>query len=128
MNSIDWVFESDHDGEMKIGDQLTNSGFFGVQVGNKINLAYDATELNHITQILEKKYFIEHFPNNKHEPTDYDFFLKIHDDYIISPYNHIGTQSVLFDLEPFDNLIYLPSLEIAKKYLKIKKIHNSYVI
>jgi len=128
LNSIEWVFENDHDGEMKIGDQLTNSGFFGVQIGNKINLAYDATELNHITQLLEKKYFIGNFPNKKHNINNYDYFLNIDNDYIISPYSHIGKQSVLYDLEPFNNLLYLPSIEIAKKYLKIKKIYNSYII
>ena len=124
LKQINWEFEHDHDGEMKIGDQLTNAGYFGVQVGNKIDLGFDATEPNHITQLIEKKYYNDKSPFGKY----YDIGLleKLYPtnkmDIIISPYKHIGEQYTFIDIEPFNGLIYLPSLEIAKKYIKINNI------
>jgi hypothetical protein len=111
---------------MRIGDQLTNAGFIGVQVGNKINLGYDCDEPDHITQIIEKKFFPEKrlrekflanedpFPLLTLVDAKEDFFL------IKSPYGHIGFQNFIVDIEPFDGLIYRPSLEIAKKHIKLK--------
>lgn len=116
LKSIDWEFNSDHDGEMKIGDQLTNAGYFGVQIGNKIDLGYDAREENHISQLLEKKYSPNTHPIKK--IIEYDFFNGKEEfltEYIISPFSHIGSQNVFKDIQPFDGLIYLPSLDIAKK-------------
>ena len=130
LNDIKWEFNGDHDGEMKIGDQLTKAGYFGVQVGNKINLGYDALEPNHITQLMEKKYSKETFPLKKHLD---DIFDKLGDsifsESIESPFRHIGKQNLGIDLEPFDGLIYAPSIEIAKKYLHIENNnYNTYIL
>lgn len=134
LNKINWEFNDDHDGEMKIGDQCSAAGYVGVQVGNKINLAYDSTEPNHITQLLEKKYYPGFNPFGKHtenvpdvfedyiEKLDDEFILK---ETIVSPYPHIGEQNVIIDLEPFNGLIYFPSLETANKYSLVKTYkHN----
>ena len=130
LNDIDWDFNDDHDGEMKIADQLTNAGYFGVQIGNKINLGYDALEENHITQIMELKYSKETHPNEKFKD---DIFKTlngdIYNEFIVSPYPHIGIQNLGIDLEPFDGLLYLPSVDIAKKYLQIENNdYNSYIL
>lgn len=122
LNKIDWQFDDDHDGEMKIGDQCAATGYIGVQVGNKINLGYDVMEPYHITQLLEQKYYPELHPFGK---INGDIFRKyfesmsnkdILEENITSPYSHINTQNVFIDIEPFDGLIYLPSASEAKKY------------
>jgi len=123
LKKIDWQFEDDHDGEMKIGDQCTAAGYVGVQVGNKINLGYDATEPYHITQLLELKYNPELHPSGKYQNLDIFYYYltrlpkeSILEEDIISPYPHIGKQNTFIDIEPFNNLIYYPSLPLAKKY------------
>lgn len=133
LNKTVWEFDHDHTGEMRIGDQITQAGYFGVQVGNKLTLGFDSTEKDHITQLLEKKYFPQKSEMGKYDLHQYDYFLnnidEIKSDYIVSPYNHIGKQNVLIDIEPFDGLIYNPSLEIAKKCVDIIDIgHNTYII
>lgn len=130
LNDIDWVFNDDHDGEMKIGDQLTSAGYFGVQVGNKINLGYDALEPQHITQLMEIKYSESTFPFGKQTGDIFvDLGEKIYIETIHSPYHHISTQNLGIDLEPFDGLLYAPSIEIAKNYLQIKtNNYNSFMI
>jgi hypothetical protein len=128
LKEIDWSFSDDHDGEMKIANQLTSAGYFGVQVGNKLNLAFDSTELNHITQLIEKRFFPDKSPFGKYERSSFSFFEEemieneIEFFNITSPFIHIGIQNIIKDIEPFDKLIYLPSLEISKKYLPIKDI------
>ena len=131
LKEIKWEFNDDHDGEMKIGDQCTSAGYIGVQVGNKIDLGYDATEPSHITQLLEQKYYPELHPFGKYNCDSPDFFYHhmnkldkqtILNEIIISPYSHIGQQNVLIDIEPFHNLIYYPSLSIAKKYSLVKEL------
>ncbi len=134
LKQIEWEFNDDHDGEMKIGDQCTAAGYVGVQVGNKINIAYDATEPYHITQLLEQKYYPEFHPFGKyHELSPDTFFFSftrlsdevVLNETIVSPYPHIGEQNVFIDIEPFDGLIYYPSLETAKKYSLVKEYpHN----
>jgi len=123
LKKIDWQFDDDHDGEMKIGDQCTAAGYVGVQVGNKINLGYDATEPYHITQLLELKYNPELHPSGKYQDLDIFYYYltrlpkeSILEEDIISPYPHIGKQNTFIDIEPFNNLIYYPSLPLAKKY------------
>jgi len=125
LNQISWEFHDDHDGEMKIADQLTSAGFFGVQAGNKINFAYDVMEHNHITQLMELKYSHHTFPYGKHLTDIFDYSDEsIYSEFIYSPFNHIGRQNLGIDLEPFDGLIYLPSVYIAKKYLSV--YYNEY--
>lgn len=130
LNDIAWEFNDDHDGEMKIGDQLTSAGYFGIQVGNKINLGYDVLEPNHITQLMELKLSEQTFPFGKQNDDvikslgDKIFTLSIN-----SPYPHIGSQNIGVDLEPFDKLIYAPSVKIAEKYLQIKNNgYNSFTL
>lgn len=131
LKQIEWEFNDDHDGEMKIGDQCTTAGYIGVQVGNKIDLGYDATEPYHITQLLEKKYYPELHPFGKYHCDSPDIFYyymtrlsqeTILEEVIVSPYSHIGEQNVFIDIEPFHNLIYYPSLSIAKDHLLVKEL------
>lgn len=130
LNQIDWQFEHDHDGEERIGDQCASVGYVGVQVGNKIDLAYDATEPYHITQLLEQKYHPEFHPfekYNEHSPDMFYFYLtrlnegEIFNETIVSPYSHIGEQNVFIDIEPFHGLIYHTSLDTAKKYSLVEE-------
>lgn len=123
LNKIDWQFDDDHDGEMKIGDQCAATGYIGVQVGNKINLGYDVMEQYHITQLLEQKYYPEKHPFGKYDDSDIFFYLftrlnekTILEENITSPYPHINTQNTFIDIEPFNGLIYLPSVSESKKY------------
>lgn len=127
LNEINWEFNSDEEGEMFTANQLTSAGYFGVQVGNKINLGYDAFEPFHITAILENRFSNSSFPDGK---INFDCFKDFKIDQLIeSPYEHIGIQAVLQDLEPFDKLIYYPSLEIAKQYVQIKNTgFNSFTL
>lgn len=138
LKQIEWIFNDDHDGEMRIGDQCTSVGYIGIQVGNKLDLAYDSTELNHVTQILEKKFFpnknlldkfniteLNFFDNLYHSITDAD----INSSFIESPNSHIGVQNIFIDMEPFNNLIYYPSLDLAKKCGIAKEIkYNIYIV
>jgi len=122
-----WNFESDHDGEMKIGDQISNAGYLGIQVGNKISLGFDVLETNHITQLLEQKYFPNKFPNGKYSLNEQDYFSEnenyLIDDFILSPYYHIGQQNIIKDLQPFDLLLYLPNnrSNIKHEFLKYNR-------
>lgn len=131
LKQIDWEFTDDHDGEMKIGDQCTAAGYVGVQVGNKIDLGYDATEPYHITQLLEQKHYPEMHPFGKYNCDSPDIFYylltrlpkeRILEEVIVSPYPHIGEQNVFIDIEPFHNLIYYPSVSLAKKYGMCKQL------
>lgn len=128
LNKIDWQFEHDHDGEERIGDQCSSTGYIGVQVGNKINLGYDATEPYHITQLLEKKYYPELHPFGKiHDDVFRRYFEQLSNEdilneNIVSPYSHINTQNVFIDIEPYDGLIYQPSVVEAKKYSLCKTL------
>jgi len=131
LKQIEWEFTDDHDGEMKIGDQCTAAGYVGVQVGNKIDLGYDATEPYHITQLLEQRFYPELHPFGKYHCDSPDIFTylltrlpkeRILEEVIVSPYPHIGEQNVFIDIEPFHNLIYYPSLSIAKKYFLSKEL------
>lgn len=125
--SINWEFNGDHDGEMRIGDQLANAGWIGVQVGNKLNLGYDVDEENHVTQLLERRFYPGKSNREKFD-VDADPFKSMVDEWIISPYGHIGRQHIS-DIEPFDGLIYRTSLELAKQYLKVKDYgHDTYCI
>lgn len=121
-----WEFNHDHVGEMLIGDQLTKAGYFGVQVGNKINLGYDALEAGHITTLLELYYSPESYPFGK---ITGNCFQSFEDRIIESQFEHIGKQRVLFDLEPFDKLIYYPSLDIARQYVNVSNTrYDSFVV
>jgi len=124
LDKINWEFNSDHDGEIKIADQLTSAGYFGVQVGNKLDLGYDSLDADstHITCELEKKFFPEKKFIEKFDEKEFDIFRKILKDgdlsntIVKSRLPHISDQNYIIDLEPFDRLVYRPSLDIVKKY------------
>lgn len=136
LEKANWEFKSDHDGEMKIGFQLARTDYVGIQIGNKLDLGFDAFEKNHITQILENKYFSP--TDNYFIYEEFDYFRNLHKNLskrkinkenIFSPFKHIGKQNVFIDLEPYDNLIFIETLDVAKKYLEIDKIYkDTYVI
>jgi len=125
---INWKFDSDHLGEMSLANQFLDAGFFGIQVGNKINLAYDALEENHISQLLELKYFDQthlrkKFTLDENEKLNNTFqrYLDNNDDiYLTSPIKHIGKRNIITGIEPFDNLIFDKSVNIAKENCEIK--------
>jgi len=128
LSKIDWQFNSDHDGEMRIGDQLSSTGYFGIQIGNKINLGYDVDEPDHITQIMENTFFPDHL-KKIFCPIEFHYFDNLeHDRELVSPWGHISNQKVLSDLEPFDNLIYYPSLETAKQYCNIEERNGAHIL
>lgn len=110
---VKWVFDSDHDGEMRIADQFLEAGFITVQAGNKINIAYDAFEPDHITVLMES------FLSNKYNEEDLLSRLRvgdISDMNIVSPYGHIGTRNIIRDIQPYHGLIYDRAVELAKTY------------
>ena len=136
LRSIDWEFKSDHDGEMKIGFQLAETGTIGIQVGNKLDLGFDSFERGHITQMLEKAYFSTDDPHFIYNEFDYfkkllenSNFIKIKRSNIVSIYKHIGKLNIFRDIQPFDGLIFNPSLSVAKKNLKLLKLFKqTYVL
>lgn len=154
LKEIKWNIKNDHHGEMILGKELSEI-CIGIQIGNKINYAYDNVgspplidherakkrhAYNHITSMLEKKYF----PNKKgclfYEPNEYSYFENLIDDLnieeiensnIIHTMDHIGKQNIFYDIQPFNNLIYGNSVNLAFKNLNnnnIKKILNFYVL
>ncbi|GAG85146.1 unnamed protein product, partial [marine sediment metagenome] len=110
-------------GEVLLAEQFLSAGFFGIQVGNKINIAYDALEKNHITQLLEIKYFGKDHLLKKFTPEeDIEFNELLNkyledgiNEYIESPYGHIGKRNIITQLEPFDGLIFDKSADIARE-------------
>jgi hypothetical protein len=128
LNKTRWEFEHDHEGEMRIGDQITEAGYFGVQVGNKINLGYDALESGHITQLIEMRFSMSTFPFGKFYNA-INVLESVEEQSVISDYLHIGEQRLFEDLEPFDGLVYFPSLEIAKQHVSvIDRGNNTFTI
>lgn len=107
--SINWQFNSDHDGEMRIADQFLDAGFISVQAGNKIDIAYDAFEPDHITVLMERFLKNENLLQRLIDQNIHDMNLK-------SPYGHIGTRNIIRDLQPFHGLIYDKAVELAKSY------------
>jgi len=135
LSQTNWQFNSDHNGELRIADQITSVGFFGVQVGNKIDLAYDALDENSsgTQSLLEKMFFPEKKFLNKFELHELDYFTKqmkelTHEQIqnsepLISNWSHIQPQNIYTDIEPFNGLIYRPSINIAKNNVELKEIY-----
>ena len=118
LSKINWQLDSDHDGEMRIADQFLDAGFITVQAGNKINVAYDAFEPDHITVLMEK------FLNSKYSEEDLlDRLIdqNINDMNLQSPYGHIGTRNIIKDVQPYHGLIYDKAVELAKSYKLAKE-------
>ena len=132
LESIEWEFSDDHDGEMKTGDLLANAGWIGVQVGNKINLGYDVLEHNHIIPVVEKTYSPETYPygkiNHDHFQLFIDSLINQHpdpfhlDEYkdksleVWCPDPRICSKHIFKELFVFDQLLYDGSVQTAKQY------------
>lgn len=152
-----WNFASDHEGEMGFGRKLVEeAGCVGVQVGNKLNLGFDSlgnppllppaqaqrrSNYQHISHLLEASYFPSKqglAPYHGNETTFFEQLFARSDatarkaQKIRSPFRHIGVQNVFYDLQPFNDLLYAPSLELAQKYLGERSLQhvdgNIYVI
>jgi hypothetical protein len=125
LSSIKWEFKDDHDGEMKICQQMLEAGFYSAQIGNKLDVGYDVFETNHIAQLIEIKMYGENHLLVKFNENDLNFFRdeinKGRQDKwnIISPSPHIGARNAIFDIEPFHGLLYDQSVELAKKYTNV---------
>jgi hypothetical protein len=151
--NMDWQFNSDHEGEMNFGDMIANQGYIGIQIGNKLNYAYDSKgdppppnsiptsgNIDHITHYLEKKYFNEKKLYYKYSQDEFNTLLEIYNNninnildskfYINSIHSHINIQHDFIDIEPFDKLIYHTSLNNCYTYLSdyVKHIGNNIFI
>ncbi|KKN70796.1 hypothetical protein LCGC14_0426880 [marine sediment metagenome] len=130
LKDIKWNFNSDHDGEMNLGQQFLAAGYFGAQVGNKFDFAYDALEYSvhfkghHICHIMEKEQFNsapgKKISYEKREMINKKILGKLHkeDDSVIvtSPIPHIGQRRLVSQLQPYNGLILDIGSEIAKPY------------
>ena len=137
LKSFIWIFNSDHDGEMEFADNFVRAGYIGLQIGNKMNYAYDslgdpvpegaiptAGNFNHITHILEKAFFPDKKLLRPFNPDEYSLLEDYYNDisgnlekyYLKSPCEHIGIQNAFIDIEPFNALIYYPSLFLCQRY------------
>lgn len=134
LQSIKWEFDHDHDGEMKTGDLLSAAGWIGVQVGNKMNLGYDALEHHHIIAMVEKEFSPKTFPHGKIDIDHFQCFIDalrsghpdpFHCDSSFNDYNlcvwcedpGIYSRNVFTQLFCFDQLVYGGwSTETAKTY------------
>jgi len=138
LKKLDWHagFTDDHGGEMWFCKALAATGTVGVQVGNKLNLAYDnvgvpplapgatsRTNYHHITELLETKYFPALRGTLPFNATNVNFFERLWTDAspaerkaetVPSPHRHLGTLSVFKDLQPFNSLVYGPTLAAAR--------------
>jgi len=147
LKKIDWNFNSDHEGEMVTGDLLVEqTGCIGIQIGNKINFAYDTlgtppligmdrainrSNYNHITQLLENKFFSNKNGIDNFEKEEYLYFEKLYNNLnsnerdllnITSPFSHIPSLNIFSDIQPFNNLIYGKSVANA-----IEKFSNNVI-
>ena len=131
LKEIDWRFNSDHEGEMNLGEQFLTAGYFGAQVGNKIDTAYDALDNqghgdgDHVSSLMEKL-----FRNNlkeKFTQKDKDDLndtlisnLMIRDDSMVirSLHAHIGERKIISQLQPFNGLVFDKSIQIATSHIE----------
>jgi len=142
LRQIDWQFNSDHDGEMRIAKQFLDKGFFGAQVGNKIDIAYDALECggcfegDHISSIFERWALGPDTSRKLDENTASTLNARLladldagRDHVITSPFSHIGSRKVIKDLEPFHGLLYDQSVDLAKKTATVlSKPHGVHIL
>lgn len=120
LKKLKWDFYSDHDGEMELAPTLIRAGYFAAQVGNKIDVAYDALEAgqfgvgDHISSILAKKFSWE--PSKRNEINEYLIQKLLNNDdteFVTSPYNHIGRRNVVSQIQPFNGLVIDTGLGLA---------------
>src|SRR5690606_38696925 len=112
LKKLNWEFSSDHDGEMTLAPTFLRAGYFAAQVGNKIDIAYDALEAgqfgigDHISAIFSKEIS---FDINRRNEINKTLFGKLIDgedvDLVTSPYKHIGKRKVVSQIQPFNGLV-----------------------
>lgn len=135
LQKINWMMTGDHDGEMRIADQFVAAGYFGAQVGGKITVGYDSLQKDHITQLLERKYFrstnfrrvfsadeVERFESFMLEAWRLDKSTQT--DVIVSPFAHIGQRNLILDIQPLHGLVYDNSLSIAQECVDVEMHHG----
>lgn len=140
LSAIEWYFNSDHEGEMSIADNCVKAGFWGTQIGHKIDIAYDPQldmavlkklcgtpmplrqmEIDVLNGPVEKilpihtkilQNFWKEFSSN---------YLKdiVYAKSIINPNIEIGF-NIHLEIQPYDGLIYNKSLLIAEKEVHIQ--------
>lgn len=138
---IRWEMNSDHDGEMKIADQITAAGYFGVQIGHKIDFAYDSLQKDHITQLWERGGFPEKNLREKFTQCEIDAlhneifsalwspqFSAIGHLKIRSPFAHIGERDLLTQVQPIHGLVYDRSVSTAQRCMKVNRCGTIYWI
>ena len=131
IKDIDWKFNSDHEGEMNLAEQFLAAGYFGAQVGNKIDTAYDAIDNqghgdgDHISSLMEKK-----FGHELSAKYTWQEKLKLNSllidclkegkdkGSVTSSHKHIGERKIISQLQPFNGLIYDKSAEIAAPHME----------
>lgn len=124
LRKVNWRFNDDHAGEMDTGDQFVEAGFFGVQVGNKFDVAYDAIGGTGPGEYMEAHFFgPEHCPK-KFQPGEVDPVnarLRVAlESGEIERFN-VGTYNLVSHLEAFHGLIYDRSLLIAEQSAPVGK-------
>lgn len=142
LEKIKWNFTDDHDGEMNIADQCTDAGFFGVQIGHKIDVAYDPEfwELKWprvCGNPMPYEYFEKHMFGADHleklfstgdiRLMEEQYMPKLKNDWVwndILSSPELGIPAlqrynVCLEMQPYHGLIYNPSLHIAEKHVKI---------
>lgn len=132
LDNIDWEFGSNIDPEMELADRFVEAGFYGAQVGNKINVAFDALTNHgfytgdHVTALMSKLLgcgLDNPFTDQKTKEI-HSFLvgkLKSRSDslFVQSPFDHIGKRHVISQLQPFHGLIYDKSLPLVPNmYIK----------
>ena len=161
LERIRWQFRSDHEAEMTFARKLVReAGCIGLQVGNKLNLGFDTlgdppllpleearqrSNYQHVTHQLEARYFPNKRGIEPFHPSEFHFFEELlakreadgvpraaQAEVVISPFRHIGVQRVFYDLQPFNDLLYAPSLELARQQLGERAVRqvggNVYVL
>lgn len=128
---ISWKLKDDHNGEERIANQFLRAGYYGIQVGNKIDVAYDSLENgglgvgDGIISSFEKKFFKEKnlvlpFTEEESRAFNRDLWQSIKDRNVgmwdaTSPYRHIQTRNFITELQGLDGQVYTPALVIARE-------------
>lgn len=120
LKKLNWEFSSDHDGEMELAPTFIRAGYFAAQIGNKIDVAYDALESgqfgvgDHISSIFSKAVS---FNSSKREEINESLLKKLIDNddssTVTSPYKHIGKRKVISQIQPFNGLVIDTGLDLA---------------
>lgn len=131
IKKIDWKFNSDHEGEMNLGEQFLAAGYFGAQVGNKIDIAYDAIDNqgfgdgDHVSSLMEKKLghgLRDRFDKDERQKMRAELLSRLFASNdvmtIKSSHKHIGERKVISQLQPFNGLVFDKSHKIAAPYIE----------